>query len=165
MNFFKKQLFKKHYILVSRGAVAPLEYFVVKGLLKSTHTDSEGKVQIMQFAYENWWISDMQSFNTGAPAQFDIDCLEDTTVFSISHEDKEDLCRISNKMQYFFRRKAVYNMIALHKRVLMLLSSTASERYEALLKQYPQLHERVSKKLIAGYLGVTRETLSRLSTT
>jgi len=97
------------------------------------------------------------------PATLNVDCIEDTETLSISFDNKEKLCASSRKMEYFFRKKYTTGNMALQKRVLALLSNNASERYKQWLNQYPSLHKRISKTLIASYLGVTRETLSRLS--
>ncbi|NCD71111.1 Crp/Fnr family transcriptional regulator [Mucilaginibacter agri] len=162
-TYFTAQRFKKHQFLVQTGKPAPYEFFVTKGLLKSEVTDSSGKTHILQFAYEEWWISDMQAFNSGEPASLDIDCLENTEVLSITYDAKERLCANFRCMEYFFRKKSNAGNIALQKRVLMLMQASAAERYEQLIHQYPQMHARISKKLIAACLGITRETLSRLS--
>jgi len=163
LSYFTKKSCKKHQYLVEMGALAPNEYFVLQGLLKSSHIDQSGRTHILQFAMENWWISDMEAFQKGTYATVDIDCLEKTEVLYITYKDKEKLCSELAKMDYFFRIKSSAGNVALQKRVLMLMCATATERYNSLIRQYPDLYQRVSKTLIASYLGVTRETLSRLT--
>ncbi|MET0571169.1 MAG: Crp/Fnr family transcriptional regulator [Pedobacter agri] len=163
LSYFKRKSCKKRQVLVEMGELAQYEYFVLSGLLKSSHVDQMGKKHILQFAMENWWISDLEAFQKGTHATLDITCLEDSEVLCITHMNKEKLCAEIAKMDYFFRLKSSAGNIALQKRVLMLMYATATERYSALIHQYPLLYQRVSKTLIASYLGVTRETLSRLA--
>ncbi|MFD2937461.1 Crp/Fnr family transcriptional regulator [Spirosoma flavum] len=161
--YFAPRTFKKYHYLLQAGEPAPIEFFVVHGLLKSSYVDSSGKVHILQFAMEGWWISDFTAFNLQTLATLSIDCIEKTEVLTISFENKEKLCEASQKMAYFFRKKYAVGNAALQRRLLSLLSASATERYHSLVRQYPELNRRVPKSLLAAYLGVTRETLSRLS--
>ncbi|MBB6273890.1 CRP-like cAMP-binding protein [Pedobacter cryoconitis] len=162
-TFFSKKKYKKHQYIVQEGDLKAYEHFILKGIVKSSYTDNEGKEHIMQLAAENWWFSDTNAFNNGTVTTMNIDCLENTETLFISYENKEALCEKFRKMEYFFRKKYTTGNIALHKRVLSLLSNDAAERYSQFLNQYPLIHQRVPKALVAAYLGVSRETLSRLS--
>jgi CRP-like cAMP-binding protein len=161
-HFISKKL-KKHQFLLQEGAEVPYDYFVVKGLLKAYHIDKEGKEHIMQFALEDWWISDYQAYFNQEKASLNIDCIEDVEVMCLSLEHRDKLCSELHKIEHFFRKKSNAGYVALQRRILSLLNSSAKERYEQLLAQYPTLFQRVPKTLIAAYLGVSRETLSRLS--
>jgi CRP-like cAMP-binding protein len=165
LPYFGQRSYRKHQYLLQAGEAAPYEFFVGQGLLKSSYVDPAGKVHILQFALEGWWISDVTAFNLHTPALLSIDCVEDVQVLFISFDNKEKLCAASRKMEYFFRKKYTAGNAALQRRLLFLLSASATERYQQLLQQYPELHQRVPKSLLAAYLGVTRETLSRLSQT
>lgn len=161
-HFTTKKL-KKHQFLIQEGDIATNDYFVVKGLLKAYHTDNEGKEHIMQFAMEDWWISDYQAYFGQTNATLNIDCIEDVEVLCLSLHNREKLCADLHKIEHFFRRKSNMGYIALQRRILLMLNSNSKERYEQLLLQYPKLFQRVSKTLIASYLGVSRETLSRFT--
>ncbi len=163
LSHFRPKKLKKHQFLVQEGDPSPLDHFVVKGLVKAYHTDPEGKEHILQFAMENWWVSDYQAHTRQAPATLQISCLENTEVLCISMANKEKLCADLHKMEHFFRRKSNMGYIGLQQRILSLLNNNAKERYLLLMNQYPQLLQRVPKTQIAAYLGVSRETLSRLS--
>lgn len=163
LSYFKEKGFKKHQIVIHEGDYAPYDFYVVKGLMKSAHINPEGKEHIIQFAPEDWWITDPQAFHNKTRATLSVDCLEDTQVMAISLEQKEELCRRLQKMEYFFLKKTTAGYIALQKRILCLISSTATERYHNMIQQYPGLIQRISKSMMASYLGVTRETLSRLA--
>ena len=154
---------KKHQFIVQAGGFVENEYFVVNGLLKASFMNEQGKEHIVQFAMENWWVTDYLAFSKQTRANLNIDCLEDSTLFSISYANKKKLCKESHKMEHFFRIKTTSGYVNLQQRVLSLLNSDAESRYNQLLVQYPSLFQRVPKALIAAYLGVSRETLSRFA--
>lgn len=163
LSHFTSKKLKKHQFLIQEGEPVPYAYFVVSGLLKLVHTDASGKEHIVSFAMEDWWESDFQAFHNRAVATMSLNCLEDTEVFCLTLEDYKSLCSQLQKMQYFFLEKANRGHIGSQQRILSLITSNAKERYEQLLKRYPSLLQRVPKSMIASYLGVSRETLSRLS--
>jgi CRP-like cAMP-binding protein len=160
---FQQKKFKKHQIVIHEGDNVPYDFFVAGGLMKVSRVDLDGKEHIVQFAMENWWITDTQAFHNRTKATLIVDCLEDTTVFALSLENKEKLCNEMPKMAHFFLKKTTAGYIALQKRIICFISSNANERYNNLLTLYPGLMQRVPKAMIASYLGVTRETLSRLN--
>lgn len=163
MTHFTFRKYKKHQFLIQQGDAVNHSYFVVSGLLKLSHIDANDKEHILYFAMEDWWVTDEQAYFTKTKATMSLDCLEDTSVFSISLENHEKLLAALPKMEHFFLKKSHFGYIASQKRILSLLSTSAKERYEQMLQQYPSLMQRVNKTLLASYLGVSRETLSRLS--
>jgi len=160
---FKLKKFKKHQFLIQEGEAVRYAYFVISGLLKLVHTDASGKQHIVSFAMEDWWESDFSAFYTQTQATMSLECLEDTDVYCLSLEGYQQLCDGLQKMERFFLRKSNFGFVGSQRRILSLLTSNANERYEEFLKQYPSLIQRIPKTLIAAYLGVSRETLSRLS--
>jgi len=163
LSHFTVRKFKKHQFLVQESELVTHDFFVTKGLVKSYHTDEQGKSHIMQFGLEDWWITDYQAYFGQTPATLNIDCVEDTEVFCLSLENRDKICAGLHKIEHFFRRKSNLGYVALQRRILSLLNQNAKGRYENLLSQYPGLFQRVPKTLIASYLGVSRETLSRFS--
>lgn len=161
-SYFYKESYKKGSYLIESGKTAAFEFFIVGGLVISSHLNDIGKSHIVQFAAEGDWVSDIQSFNTGCSNSIDIKCLEDTELYYISYQDKEKLCSISKKMEYFFRKKSNSNNIRLQKRILMFMCASSKDRYEQFIKEYPKIQLRLSKILIASYLGITRKTLSQM---
>ncbi|WP_205510599.1 Crp/Fnr family transcriptional regulator [Longitalea arenae] len=160
---FTAKRFKKHQIIIREGEQVYNDYFLLSGLMKSAHINAEGREHILLFAMQNWWITDLQAYHHQTPATLQIDCLEDSETLFISLDKREKLCRELQKMETFFRKKTTEDSILLQRRIQCLISGSAKERYESLLAQYPGLFQRVPKTLIASYLGVTRETLSRLA--
>lgn len=162
LSHFTPKKFRKHQFLIQEGDIVHHEFFVLKGCIKSYMVNEEGKEYILQFAVEDWWISDFEAYNKHTPATLSIDCIEDSEVLVLSYENREKLCAELHQMERYCRKITNAGYVALQQRVLCLLSSTAKERYDKLLDQYPHLFQRVPKSVIASYLGVSRETLSRL---
>lgn len=162
LSHFKPLNRNKHQFVIQEGDLVSKEYWVIKGCLKSCFFDLDGKEYILQFAMENWWVTDYQAFSTRSGATISVDCLEDCELLYITYEDREKLSAEMHKMERFWSRKTKAGYIALQNRILSLLKDPAKERFEKLTAQYPHLIQRVPKKMIAAYLGVSRETLSRL---
>lgn len=162
-SHFTVSSFKKREFLIKEGERVKYSYFVISGLLMLAHNDASGKQHIVSFAMEDWWESDYLAYHTQGKASMSLQCLEDTLVLCLSLENYKKLCSSLHKMEHFFLTKANAGHIGSQQRILSFLTSGAKERYEQLLKRYPALLQRVPKTLLASYLGVSRETLSRLS--
>tara|TARA_R110002126_G_scaffold236514_2_gene380133 strand:- start:13145 stop:13708 length:564 start_codon:yes stop_codon:yes gene_type:complete len=163
LSHFSFEKYKKNDFLIQKGERVKKCYFIVSGLLKLVYEDKDGKQHIVSFAMEDWWESDFSAYFSEVKAKLSLQCLENTIVFSISLENYQKLSIEFPKMQSFFLQKSNSGHIASQNRILSFLTSNAKERYEQLLKQQPLLFQRVPKSLLASYLGVSRETLSRLS--
>nr|WP_294794690.1 Crp/Fnr family transcriptional regulator [uncultured Mucilaginibacter sp.] len=164
LTHFKPRSFKKGQALITAGDKVDQEYFVLSGCLKSFYINDDLKMFILQFAMPTWWTSDFNALYTGSKATINVDCITDAEVLCLSNSDREKLCAELHPMEYFFRWRTNRGYIASQKRLLSLMNNDAKSRYEELLQQYPQLYNIVPKNLIAAYLGVSRETLSRLYT-
>ncbi len=160
---FSSRTFARHEFLVRQGESVRYTYFVVSGLLKLVYLDESGKAHILSFAMEDWWETDFFAFYSQSRATMSLQCLEDSEILCITLPDYRRLCETLPKIEHFFLRKATSGHIASQQRILSLLSSDARGRYEQLLKRHPSLLQRVPKTLLASYLGVSRETLSRFS--
>jgi CRP-like cAMP-binding protein len=161
LSHFTAKKLKKHQFLIQEGDNVTNDYFVVKGLLKAYHLDKEGKEYIMQFAMEDWWVTDYQAYFNNTKSTLNVDCIEDVEILCLSLHNRDKICADLHKIEHFFRRKSNMGYVALQRRILSMLNSNAKERYEQLLSNYPTLFQRIPKTLIASYLGVSRETLSR----
>ncbi|SEW38994.1 Crp/Fnr family transcriptional regulator [Chitinophaga arvensicola] len=161
-DHFTVQQHKKRAFLIEEGKSVKYTYFVISGLLMLVHNDDQGKQHIAAFAMEDWWESDFLAFYTQTKATMSLQCLEDTEVACLSLEGYDKLCAGLPKMEHFFLKKANGGHIASQQRILSFLTSNAKDRCEQLLKRYPSLFQRVPKTLLASYLGVSRETLSRI---
>lgn len=161
-SFFTLKRVLKNQYLIHEGDEVINEYLVLSGLYKVFFVNEDGKEFIVQFAKENWWMSDYQGFFLQKKAGFFIECFEAGEVLTLTLASREKLSAEFHKMEHFFRRKLTNGYVALQQRIKLLLSSTPQERYETFSQLHPDLMQRIPKKMIAEYLGVTRETLSRL---
>lgn len=161
-SHFKKQSFKKGQAIMTSGDLVDSEYFVISGCLKSFFINDDLKMFILQFSMPTWWASDYNALYTGTSATLNIDCISDAEVLALSNADREKLCSELHQVEHFFRWRTNKGYIAAQKRLLSFMNNNVKYRYEELLKLYPELYNIVPKNLIAAYLGVSRETLSRL---
>lgn len=161
-SHFKPLSFKKGQAVIREGDKVDHEYFVIDGCLKAFYINDEIKMHILQFAMPTWWASDYEALYNQTKAKINVDCITDAEVLCLSNTDREKLCKEIHEVAHFFRWRTNRGYVAAHKRLLSFMNSDAKTRYEELLKLYPQLYNLVPKHLIASYLGVSRETLSRL---
>ena len=161
-SFFKKQRFKKGQVIISAGDTVNCEYFVISGCLKSFFINDNLKMLILQFAMPTWWAPDYYALYNRTRATISVDCITDTEVLCLSNDHREALCSELHQAEHFFRWRTNRGYVAAQKRLLSLMNNDVKCRYEELLRVYPELYNIVPKNLIAAYLGVSRETLSRL---
>ncbi|WP_343618752.1 Crp/Fnr family transcriptional regulator [Flavobacterium sp.] len=162
VSHFQIKNFRKGDFIIEEGNEVKEVYFVLSGLIKLVYEDKDARKHIVSFAMEDWWETDFQAFYTQSKAQLTLECIEDTTVYGLSLENFEKLCSDLSKMERFFLRKSIAGHIGSQQRILSFLTSNARERYEQLLLKNSSLLQRVPKSSLASYLGVSRETLSRL---
>ena len=161
-TFFTFKKIKKKQYLVQQEDVCKYSAFISKGLLRSGFTDDKGYEHILQFATEGWWISDLYSFFTGEPSVYFIDAVEDSELLLQTKETNEEMLVKVPKMERYFRLLTQNALIALQRRLVGSLSQSAEEKYVNLLETHPQIIQRVPQHMIASFIGVTPETLSRI---
>jgi len=162
VSHFKEHNFKKGQVVLGEGDRVDQEYFVLSGCLKAFFINDETKMYILQFAMPTWWTSDYGALYSNTRASISIDCITDAEVLSLSNADREKICSEVHAIQHFFRWRTNKGYVASQRRLLSFMNNDAKSRYEELMNMYPQLYNMVPKQLIAAYLGVSRETLSRL---
>ena len=159
---FKHQSYKKGQTIIAEGDKVECEYFVLDGCLKSFYINDDVKMFILQFAMPTWWASDYNALYSHTKATINVDCITDAEVLCLSNADREEICKEIHPVEHFFRWRTNKGYVASQKRLLSMMNNDARHRYEELMAQYPALYNIVPKHLIAAYLGVSRETLSRL---
>ncbi|OXA80945.1 cAMP-binding domain of CRP or a regulatory subunit of cAMP-dependent protein kinases [Flavobacterium aquidurense] len=159
--FVAKNLQKKEFLL-QEGEVCKYLSFVSKGLLRSYHIDEKGDEHMNLFAWEGWWTSDIYSFSFNETAQFNIDALEDSELLLITRENLDEMTLQIPKMDRYFRILFQNSLATKERRLVSSNSYTAKEKYIQLAESNPQMIQRVPQNLIASYLGLAPETLSRI---
>lgn len=161
-SFFTPKKIRKRQYVLQEGDVCKYVAFVEKGILRSYTIDDKGNEHIMQFAFEGWWIADQYSFLTGEPAIYYIDALEDSELLLLSKQAEEELLLKIPKFERYFRLLLQNSLIATQRRLISSLSQTAEERYQQLISNCPTIPQRVPQHMMASFLGITPETLSRI---
>jgi CRP-like cAMP-binding protein len=161
-SFFSLKKVRRSQFLVHEGDDVKYEYMVLSGIYKIYYLGDDGKERIVKFAQENSWMSDYKAFFNRDCATMFIECIEGGQVLCLTLYGREQLSAQLDKMEHFFKVRLTNDYVALGERVKLLLSNTARQRYDEFLKSYPGLIQRIPKKIIASYLGVCRETLSRI---
>ena len=147
---------------MQQGDICKYECFVISGCTKTFFVDEEGQEHIVMFAIEDWWASDLGSFITQTPADFSVQCIENTDFIMFSNDDIEDLYSEIPKLERFFRLIIERAFVASQKRLIRNFSLSAKDRYLYFKKQYPKIDQRIPQYMIASYLGVTKEFLSKI---
>jgi len=161
-QLFQHKICRKKTMLLNKGQVCGFEAFIIKGCVKRYYIDHEGDEVILQFAVENWWLSDMVSFTEQVPSLLYIETIEDTELLQITFQNKELLFKEIPKLERVFRLLVQRAYSVLENRFFTGLTASAEERYLNFIKKYPVLPQRVPQYQIASYLGITPEALSRI---
>ncbi len=159
---FRERKVKKGQFLVHEGAVSRCTNFVNEGSVRTYFIDMNGQEHIVQFAIEGWWISDLNSFIMQVPATFNVQAIEDSTILELPFENLEMLYTKVPKNERYFRITTQRAFVAFQQRVVQNISMTAEERYLAFQQKYPKIELRIPQKLVASYLGITPEFLSKI---
>ncbi|QJX48988.1 Crp/Fnr family transcriptional regulator [Hymenobacter taeanensis] len=153
---------KKHELLERQGEPGRFGAFVVRGCLRGFVTDARQKEHILQFAPENWWISDQHGILKHTPALFSIEAVEDSDVLLFGASFLQQFQRLGPEFQELFHGLLQNSITAMQRRLIGVLSAPAEVRYLDFLQLYPTLARRLPQRLIAAYLGITPESLSRI---
>lgn len=161
-TYLKPKKLRKRQFLLQEGDVCKHTAFVEKGMLRSYSVDEKGAERILQFAPEGWYIADLYSFITGEPSTLNIEALEDSELVLISNTSVEELrMKVPKFLQFsFLQMQNAY--VALQRRLFDMVNLSTEEKYTKLVATYPDIVQRVPQHMIASYLGLTAETLSRI---
>jgi len=161
-GLFEHKFIKKKSFLLQEGETCKFEGFVIKGLFRVYYIDQNGFENILYFAMENWWVTDIDSFTNEKSSQLYIEALEDSEVLLISKKDKEFAYTNLPQIEKLFRIMTQKTHVALQRRMIDNLSKTADQRYLDFIAKYPQLLQRLTNLQIAAYLGISHEFLSKI---
>ena len=144
------------------GDVTRHAAFVASGCLRNYVIDAKGKEHIVQFAPETWWLADATSLNSGTPSTFFIDAIEDSELLLIDARSHQLLVDRVAGYATAFRTGLQRHAAAKDQRIVSSLSASAEQRYLEFLRVYPSIALRVPQSMLASYLGMTPETVSRI---
>lgn len=161
-SFFIPRKLRKRQYLLQEGDVCKHLTFISKGLLRTYNVDDKGDEHMSVFGWEGWWLSDFNSFLSGQPAVFNIDAIEDSELLMISRADYEALTVAVPIMDRYFRILYQNSIVTKERRLMSSITHTAEEKYVQLAESNPKIIERIPQNLIASYLGIAPETLSRI---
>lgn len=168
VKIFEKSLefrmIPKKTILLKAGEICNFEAYINKGCIREYFIDRNGQELTLQFAIEDWWVSDITSFEDQVPSDMYIETLEDCELLVLTRQSKENLINEVPHLERMFRLMIQRHLSKLQKRLFKTVSSTAMEQYVEFITRYPTISQRVSQQYIASYLGITPEFLSRLRT-
>ena len=156
-----RKLLKGQYFL-QQGDVCKFSGFVISGCTKTFYVDEEGQEHVVMFSIEDWWTSDMGSYISQKPADFNVQCLENTELIQFSYENQQQMMREIPKLERFFRIIVERAFVASQKRIVRNMSMSAKDRYLLFRNEYPKIEQRIPQYLIASYLGITKEFLSKI---
>ncbi len=162
LSYFQLVKVKKRQLIVQPNFPDTHRRFVVDGAFRTYAVTENGQEQTLQFAIENWWVSDFNSYIYQHPATLFIAALEDSVLLQINYSDEEHLKASNHKFETFFRIMAEKGLAFEHRRIVFDLSHSAEARYENFLLNFPNISQRVPQYALASYLGMTTEFLSRI---
>ena len=159
---YKKYL-KGHYI-VQQGAVCKHTNFIISGCTKNFYIDQQGQEHIVTFAIENWWSADLSSFITQTPSDFNVKCIEATEVIQFTYLNQDKIFQNIPKMETLFRKLLEKALVSSQKRIVNNFSLSAKDQYLYFKKQFSTIEQRVPQYMVASYLGISKEFLSKIKT-
>jgi|688.fasta_scaffold266981_2 CRP-like cAMP-binding protein len=159
---FSEVSFEKKSMLLEEGNICRYLFFITSGLVKTYFIDRNGHEVIINFASENWWITDIHSFEENKASRLYIEAMEDTACLVMTVQDQYELFDKVPKLERFFRMLLQKHTGALQDRLFEHIAATAEDRYDTFLERYPNLQNRLPQHQIANYIGVSPEFLSRI---
>ncbi|SFO46499.1 cAMP-binding domain of CRP or a regulatory subunit of cAMP-dependent protein kinases [Chitinophaga sp. YR627] len=159
---FKIKHVRKRQYLLQEGDVCKYMAFLVKGSGRMYSVNENGQENIIRFAIESWWLGDYESYNLRTPSLYNIEMSEDADVLLVSYEQMQELQKSVPAVHAMIKEIDRQGAIATQKRIHSAISQGAEERYTLFAKTYPELLARFPQNMIASYLGISPETLSRI---
>lgn len=162
MELAFEKSFDKKELLAEPGSSCNYQYFVLQGSCFSYYINERGDKNVIQLATENYWITDAASYFAGKPAVSTIETLEPTKALLLNKENFDLLCKAHPLLDRYFRILLQNTLAHLHYRIAKTNSEDAAHRYLAFSKLYPHFIQRIPQYLIASYLGIAPQSLSRI---
>jgi len=162
MAHFKPKKIRKRQYFLQEGDVCKYAGFIVKGAAKTYTVDEKGHEHILKLSVEDWWLADFESYYHLKPSRFNIEALEDMEILQITNAVVEEFIKPIPAFSAMQKVLSQNNTIAAQKRMQSAISQSGEERFQELVNEYPHFIQRFSQNMIASYLGLTPESLSRI---
>lgn len=162
ISFFKLTKVKKRQFVIQPDFVPKYRNYVLKGALMGYVVDKQGQDRTIQLAIEDWWISDYNSYIFQQPATMFVVALENSTILQLDFAGEQKLKSMNHKFETFFRIMAERSFAYMQRRVICNLTQTAEERFHDFEYSYPHIARRVPQYVLASFLGMTTQYLSKL---
>jgi len=162
VNYFKPIRVKRNTILLSNGETCNKLYFVNKGCIRTYYITEQGHEKTRFIAFDGMVVTALTSFISRQTSFEFVDALEDCELLYINHTDFYMLANKMPEWKQFYLKLLEFAYIYQNKKIEELVTLSAGERYALLMKEHPGYIQRLSNKILASYLDITQETLSRL---
>jgi CRP-like cAMP-binding protein len=149
-------------MMLNAGEICEFEGYINKGCIREYFIDRKGSELTLEFAVEDWWVSDITSFESKTPSNMYIETLEDSELLLLSRDSKENLLRQVPKLERMFRLMIQRHLTVVQNRLFKTVAYSALDKYMEFVRRYPTISQRVPQHYIASYLGISPEFLSRL---
>jgi CRP-like cAMP-binding protein len=163
-SMLQYKVIPKKTMLLQAGNICHFEAYVIRGCMREYYIDDHGAELTLQFAVEDWWVSDITSFEDQKVSNMYIETLEDCELLMLSRQSKEQLLAEVPKLERMFRLMIQRHLSAVQSRLFKTVTNSGIERYLEFIKRYPTIPQRVPQHYIASYLGISPEFLSKLRT-
>jgi CRP-like cAMP-binding protein len=163
-SMLQYKVIPKKTMLLQAGNICNFEAYVIKGCIREYYSDSDGAELTLQFAVEDWWVSDITSFEDQKVSSMYIEALEDCELLMLSRQSKEQLLAEIPKLERMFRLMIQRHLSVVQSRLFKTVTHSGMEKYLEFIKRYPTIPQRVPQHYIASFLGMSPEFLSKLRT-
>lgn len=153
---------KKKQFIIQPGFVCHSRTYIVEGAFRVFYLDNDGKEHTVSIGVEDWFVTDFYSYINQSPAMNFAEALEDSTIFQMKYEDVETLCKRIHGLSEYFRLTTEKAFAFSRRRAISHISKSAEERYDEYLANYPHIVQRVPQYVLASYLGMSAEFLSKI---
>ena len=160
-RFTLRNIKRKTYFL-REGDLGFEQAFIISGTMRVFYIDGKAQEHVLYFGFKDWWIGDLASFELRSASQLNVQALEDTWLLAFTQDGIDEIFQHIPQMERLFRIMAQRTLAVLQKRLFLTVSSSAEERYIALIERHPSIEQLVPQHQIASYLGILPESLSRM---
>jgi CRP-like cAMP-binding protein len=153
---------KKRQFIIQPGFVSEYRNYIVEGAVRVFYLDDTGKEHTVSIGVEDWFFTDFTSYLNRTPAEYYAEALEDSIIIQMKYDDVEDICERIHALSQYFRLFIEKALSYSNERVISNISKTSEERYWDYVNKYPQIANRVPQYVLASYLGISAESISRI---